>query len=50
MSPMGFRSVDIQISSCPVTLKSIYSALFSCAISNEQLFDLVIHIYFSIKI
>lgn len=50
MSQMGFRSMDIQITSCPVTLKSIYTALFSRAISKKQLSDLVIHIYFSIKI
>lgn len=52
MSPMGFRFMDIQITSCPVTLKFIYTALFSRATSNKQLSDLIIHIYiyFSIKI
>lgn len=51
---MGFRFMDIQITSCPVTLKFIYTALFSRATSNKQLSDLIIHIYiyiyFSIKI
>lgn len=50
MSPTGFRSVDIQITSCPVTFDSIYTALFNRALSNKHLSNLVIHIYFSIKI
>lgn len=45
MSPTGFRSMDIQITSRPVTLKPIYTALSNCAISNKQFSDLVVHIY-----
>lgn len=50
MSAAGFKCTDIQITGCPVTLKCMYTALFSRAISHIQLSDLVIHIYFSIKI